>query len=177
MSDTEYLNDQCNPLDATEEFLDTQNWQYDRLSEEQLYFSLEGDKGNYKLFFIWDEAQNALQFCCEIDLCITKDRLSKVHRMLAEVNSQMWLGHFDISTDEHSGCLAPCFRYTTLIRGMEHHACSSLVQDLIKVTLKECERLHDAFYVLDKKNDIAFVDAMNSGDGMELALTETAGRC
>ena len=170
----EIADDQSNPLDAAEDLLRSQEWDFDRLSEEQLYLSVEGDKGNYKLFFMWDELQNALQFCCEIDLCMPKSRTSEMHKMLAEVNSQMWLGHFDLSPDETTGCIAPCFRYTTLVRGSDHRHCMVLIQDLIKVTLQECERLHDAFHVLDKTSNVAFLD---NSDSMELALAQTAGRC
>ena len=178
MEDTVLLDDQCNPLDAAEEFLQAQKWEFDRLSEDQLYLSIEGDRGTYKLFFMWDDQQNALQFCCEIDLCMPKSRLQEAHKMLADVNSQMWLGHFDLSTDEKSGCIAPCFRYTTLIRGMDFRSCVTLSRDLIKVTLQECERLHDAFHVLDKENsDIAFIKTIDSADSMELALAQAVGHC
>ncbi|MGB1076911.1 MAG: YbjN domain-containing protein, partial [Bdellovibrionales bacterium] len=159
MTNTAYLNEQCNPLDAAEEFLTSQKWDFDRLEEDQLYFSIEGDRGQYKLFFMWDDTQDALQFCCEIDLCMPKTRVAEVHKMLAEVNSQMWLGHFDVSTDEKSGCIAPCFRYTTLLRGMDYASCIHLAKDLIKVTLQECERIHDAFHVLDRKSSLAIVES------------------
>ncbi len=177
-TNTVLLNDQCNPLDSAEEFLDSQNWTFDRLSDEQLYLSIEGERGTYKMFFMWDELQNALQFCCEIDLCMIKERLPEAYKMLADVNSTLWLGHFDLSPDEKSGCFAPCFRYTSLVRGMQHSDCLRFIQDLIQITLQECERLHDAFYVLDKKNDISVMEStINSVESMKLALAEAVGHC
>jgi len=174
-TEQEMLDDQCNPLDSAEDFLNIQKWRFDRLSEEQLYLHVEGDRGNYKLLFMWDEMENALQLCCEIDLCMPKSRTSEMHKMLAEINSQMWLGHFDLSSDKVTECVAPCFRYNTFIRGMDHVHCHHLIKDLVKFTLQECERLHDAFQVLDKSNDQ--LSHLDSADSIELALAQTVGQC
>lgn len=176
MSHSVEIEDQCNPLDAAEDVLRAQEWAFDRLSEEQLYIGIDGDKGQYKLFFMWDELRNSLQFCCEMELCMTKDRSIEMHKMLADVNSKMWLGHFDLSPDETTGCIAPCFRYNTLIRGMDHISCTALVKDLLRMTLQECERLHDAFNVLDIHNESPSA-YMDSNDSMELVLAQAAGHC
>ncbi len=176
---TEQINNtHFNPLDAAETFIEAQKWEFDRLADDQLYLGIEGERGNYKLFLMWDETQNALQLCCEIDLCMPKTRLTEIHKMLANINSQMWLGHFDLSKDNTSECIAPCFRYTSLIREMEYMNCVHFIKDLMKVTLQECERLHDAFHVLDKTNDVSLMNStINSTETMKLALAQAEGHC
>ena len=53
-----------------------------------------------------------------------------------------------------------------------------MIQDLIKITLQECERLHDVFHVLDKESDALLKDStINSVESMKLALTEAVGHC
>lgn len=177
MTDETMINEQCNPLDAAEDFLHAQQWNFDRLSEDQLYMSIDGDRGNYKVFLMWDERQSALQLCCEIEVCMPQNRISQAHKLLADVNSDMWLGHFDLSSDNKTGCLAPCFRYTSLIRTMEYNQCISHVKDLVNVMLQECERLHNAFSSLDRDTKYDFVSNPESGEAMDLMLAQSVGQC
>ncbi len=60
--------------------------------------------------------------------------------LLATINERMWLGHFDVDSDEHT----PMFRHTTLLRGAQGASVEQL-EDLVDIALTECERFYPAF--------------------------------
>lgn len=81
-----------------------------------------------------------MQFACQFDLQVAERDRGGVHALLADINARMWLGHFDVCTDEHT----PMFRQTTLFRGSAGASVEQL-EDLVDIALFECERFYPAF--------------------------------
>ena len=165
------LEDQNNPLDSAEDFLEAQQWTFDRLSDDQLFFTVQGDRGTYRVLFVWDENQRALQYCCEMDVRIPQSNSMPTYRILSDLNSKLWLGHFDLNQDEDEDYATPCYRYTSLMYGGSHRDHVMYMRELITFSLQECERLYDVFCAV---GDSQFVHA---SEQMGLALAEAAGHC
>ncbi|MBI1208235.1 MAG: hypothetical protein GC191_13235 [Azospirillum sp.] len=129
-----------NPLDVVEEIVTANEWPFDRLSDDEMVVEIGGRWCDYRLYFVWQGEISALQFTCQFDMKIQSNRRSAVHDLLAEVNAKMWIGHFDICSDEHT----PMFRQTTLLRGSRGATIEQL-EDLVEIALSECERFYPAF--------------------------------
>lgn len=160
------FNDVSNPLDCIEDIFSAQDWHFDRINEDELTVLVTGKYGAYKMTFLWEEAYSAMQFCCEYDLTIPESTLSRVAQTMTAVNSNLWLGHFDIREESK----IPCFRHTSLLRGMNGGSGADLIEDLIDIALSECERYFPAFDMLSRDES-----AENDARTLSLALMDSAG--
>ncbi len=154
-----------NPLDNVEEVLMANNWIWDRTGEDEIIVQIAGKGCSYKLFFIWQEDMNAMQFCCQYDLQIEKSRRPVALKALSSMNEKLWMGHFDIP--DRSG--APCFRQTCLFRGISKGSSLEQIEDLVDISLAQCERFYPAFQMLSDKSFAA------NDDNLHFALMETQG--
>ena len=153
-----------NPLDSVEEILVSNNWAFNRMTDDELMVQIAGKGCDYRLFFIWQEDMNAMQFCCQYDMVIDKNNLEAASAALMKMNENLWMGHFDIPSETY----APSFRHTCLMRGMMGPSCTEYVEDLVDISLAQCERFYAVFYLL--------ANAANTDDrSLALALMDTAG--
>lgn len=160
----EIFEDVSNPLDSVEEILYANEWTFDRMTEDELTVQITGKMGEYKLLFNWQEEYSAMQFCCLLDMDIKRDAMDAAAKTMTAINSGLWLGHFDF----REGTEIPCFRHTTLFRGMTHTSGAEHIEDLVDIALSECERFYPVFDLLARG-----VPA-NDGD-MSLALMKVSG--
>jgi hypothetical protein len=129
-----------NPLDVVEEIVTANEWPFERSSDDELIVEIGGRWCDYRLFFVWQPEISAMQFSCQFDMRVPTPRRPVVTELLAEVNGRMWLGHFDVCSDENT----PMFRHTTLLRGARGASVEQL-EDLVDIALSECERYYPAF--------------------------------
>ncbi len=129
-----------NPLDILEEMVSANDWVFDRASNEEMLVEVAGRWCNYRLFFFWQDEISAMQFSCQYDMKVPQAKYAAVYELLATINERMWLGHFDVDSDEHT----PMFRHTTLLRGAQGASVEQL-EDLVDIALTECERFYPAF--------------------------------
>src|SRR5271163_4867086 len=97
-----------------EEIVSANDWAHDRASDEELVVEISGRWCEYRLYFVWQEEICAMHFSCGFDMKVTKGRRTAVYELLALANEKLWLGHFDLSTEDNS----PSFRHALLLRGV-----------------------------------------------------------
>jgi hypothetical protein len=129
-----------NPLDIVEEIVTANEWPFDRPGDDEMIVEIGGRWCDYRLYFAWQAEVSAMQFSCQFDMKVPPPCRSSVSELLAEVNSRLWLGHFDVCSTEQT----PMFRHTTLLRGAPR-ASVEQVEDLVDIALSECERFYPAF--------------------------------
>ncbi|MCB1783310.1 MAG: YbjN domain-containing protein [Alphaproteobacteria bacterium] len=164
-SDSEFYDDLPNPLDSVEEILSGNNWTYDRMDSDQLVVRVAGKSCAYRLFFIWQENMGALQYCCQYELELSKDNLAISSAVLMDINTALWLGHFEISRENFT----PSFRQTCLFKGADANAHSEKIEDLVDISLAQCERYYPVFHILSQEDGAL-------AEHLSLALMDTAGR-
>ncbi|MDE3060045.1 MAG: YbjN domain-containing protein [Pseudomonadota bacterium] len=129
-----------NPLDIAERVVMDRDWVFDRPDEAELIAEMNGVWCNYRIWFNWQEDSGGLTLCCALDSKLPKNMLAKMHTLLALVNEKLWLGHFDISSEDG----AVTFRHSLLLRdgattNAEH------LRELLDLAIEECERFYPAF--------------------------------
>jgi hypothetical protein len=129
-----------NPIDLVEEIVIANDWAHDRASEEELIAEISGRWCDYRLYFVWQEEICAMHFSCGFDMKVPKGRRHAIYELLALANEKLWLGHFDLSSEDGS----PAFRHAVLLRGVSA-ASAEQVEDLVDIALSECERFYPAF--------------------------------
>jgi hypothetical protein len=134
---------QGNPIDLVEEIVLANEWAHDRTSEEEMVAEVSGRWCDYRLFFVWQEEISAMHFSAAFDMKVPKGRRQPVYELLALINEKLWLGHFDLASDDSS----PAFRHAVLLRGAMGASVEQL-EDLVDIALTECERFYPAFQLV-----------------------------
>lgn len=158
---SETQEDIINPLDHVEDVLSGNNWVYDRTGDDRLVVMVSGRSCRYELVFIWQESMSALQFICRLDRPVHEANLAFALAALSEINSYLWMGHFEISRET----FLPAFRQTCLLRGQGGYY--DHIEDLVNISLAQCERFQAVFQVLS----LPEADTQS----LSLAMMETAG--
>lgn len=164
MSDLDIFSDVSNPLDSIEEVMASHDWSFERPNDDELMVQISGRRGTYRMTFLWQEEYSAMQFFCEFDVEIPKERYDMTSKVIRNINEGLWLGHFDVPDDSN----VPYFRHTTLFRGMTHTSGTDHIADLIEVALAECEKHYNTFNMLSCStflNDSLLTLALADTDG------------
>lgn len=129
-----------NPLDLIEEIITAHEWPFERANDDELMAQIPGKWCDYRLYFAWSGDMSALHFSCALDLKIPTHRRGAINELLALTNERLWLGHFDLSSEDGQ----PTFRHAVPLRGARGATVEQL-EDLVDVALHECERFYPAF--------------------------------
>lgn len=152
-----------NPLDLAEQLIMDRDWLFDRPVEEELVAEVAGSWCHFRIWFTWQPELGAVIFSCAYDHKIPEKQREKIFPLLARVNEKMWLGHFDIGSED--GMVM--FRHALLLRGGQT-ATAEQMEDLIDIALSECNRFYPAFQsVLWGGNTI--------DEALKIALLDTVG--
>ncbi|HUN49544.1 MAG TPA: YbjN domain-containing protein [Candidatus Sulfotelmatobacter sp.] len=152
-----------NPLDLIEQIVTEHEWPFDRQGDDELTVGIGGKWCDYQLWFSWREEVGALHFSCAFDMKVPETRRRDLHTLLVLLNEKLWIGHFDLWTDE--GLLV--FRQALLLRGGLGPT-SEQIEDLVEIGLSECERFYPAF-------QFAVWGGKNPKEAIEAAMLETVG--
>jgi len=151
------------PLDKVEQLAASQDWPFDRSGDDEISLSVSGKWADYNVSFTWRDDLQGLHLACTFDMKVPDQRRNEVARLVARVNEHLWLGHFDLWTDE--GVLL--FRYGLLLAGgarLTDGQCDAM----LKLGLETSERYFPSFQYVVWAGKTAEA-------AMEAALFETAG--
>lgn len=151
-----------NPIDVLESIATSQNWPFDRSAEDELSLTVTGSWCDYDLSFTWRDDLNGLHLACAFDLKIKGGKLNDVHDLLARINEQMWLGHFDIWKDEG----VVLFRHGLLLGTGD--ASPEQCEMLLSLAIEACERYYPAF-------QFVLWAGQSAEDAMAACMFETHG--
>ena len=85
-----------NPLDVVEHMAAGNNWPFERAGEDEIAIVVTGRWTNYQVSFTWMGEIEALHLACAFDMRVPELRLSEVQQLIALINEQLWIGHFDV---------------------------------------------------------------------------------
>jgi hypothetical protein len=152
---------ETNPLDLVELVIMDREWVFDRPDEGALIAEVHGAMCVYRIWFTWQEDSGGLAFACAFESKLPKSALSRVHSLLAMVNEKLWLGHFDISSED----LSVTFRHSLLLRGGVSTTAEHL-QELLDCAIEECDRFYPALQSV-------VWGGRSAAEAMQIALFET----
>ncbi|HSI40603.1 MAG TPA: YbjN domain-containing protein [Xanthobacteraceae bacterium] len=152
----------ANPLDLVERMAALNEWSFERSADDEITLSLEGRWTNCHVSFQWMDEIEALHIACAFDLKVPDKRRNEVLRLLALINEQMWIGHFDLWSKEG----VVMFRHALLLAGSE--ATDRQCEVLLESAVEAVERFFPAFQFVVWAGKPA-------REAMAAALFETAG--
>jgi len=141
MSLTAYADEpRINPLDVVERLATGNDWSFERAGEDEITIMVTGKWTDYQLSYTWMADIEALHLACAFDLKVPERRRSEVQQLIALVNEQLWIGHFDLWTQD--GMVM--FRHALVLAGGVE-ATSQQCQALLSSALEACEGYFPAY--------------------------------
>lgn len=129
----------ANPVDLIEHVAAAEDWACERTSDDELTLSVAGSWTDYHISLNWRDDLESLHLACAFDFKVPENRACEVYKLVAQINEQLWLGHFDIWPAE--GLIM--FRHGLLLNGAL--ATPRQCEALMKSALEACERYYQAF--------------------------------
>ena len=131
---------QSNPVDMIEFVAANNDWSFERSGEDEVAMTVEGKWTEYHVSFSWMEEFEALHLACAFDMKIPQARLAEVQRLIAAINEQLWVGHFDLWT--HTGMIM--HRQALVLPG-GLTASAGQCEAMLVGAVHGCERYYPAF--------------------------------
>ena len=154
-------NEDAAPVEMMAAVFEAHGWPCEFVNDDEICGEIPGSWTTYQVRCVWRAEDRVLQLLCLPEVRVADHKQRAAHELLALINEQLWLGHFDIWSQ--GGVLV--FRHALLLAddGMLGLATA---QAAIDNAVAECDRFYPAFqFVLwgDKGArealDAALVDA------------------
>lgn len=155
--------DDAAPLDMLAALFAARGWSFEEVSDEEMTGQVQGSWTNYQLRAIWRPLDKVLQLLCLPDVRIGQTHLPIAYELLALVNEQMWLGHFDIWSQGNM----LVYRHGMLL-GDEGLLSLTQAQALVEGALEECDRFYPAF-------QFVLWGDRSAREALDCALVDAAG--
>lgn len=150
-------------LDLIESVLIERDLPYDMPTDEEVVCEWVGSWCNYRMWFTWQEDAGVLLFSSAFDTRVTPNLHGRVRQLLSLANEKLWLGYFDLNSDDHY----ISFRYSLLKRG-GNSINEETIREIMDIAFRECERLYPAVQSL-------VWGGKTPEEALHLAMFETLG--
>jgi hypothetical protein len=153
-----------NPVDVIEHIAALEDWIFERSCDDEITVSSNGHWCDYHVSFSWMEDVEAIHLACAFDLKVNDMRRADVTRLIAMINEQLWLGHFDLWSKEG----VVMYRHALLLPdGMAPTA--RQIEGMLAAAIETCERYYQAF-------QFVVWAGKSPQEALDTALFETVGQ-
>ncbi|MFN3959401.1 MAG: YbjN domain-containing protein [Parvularculaceae bacterium] len=90
------------PLEALEAVADDLALSVERVDDDELHVAMPGLWRDAGFWFTWRAELSTLQMGAPLDLKAPKGRINEVARLVAMINERLWIGHFDLWSEDNS---------------------------------------------------------------------------
>jgi hypothetical protein len=153
-----------NPLTVVEDLASNNNLSFERSGEDEVTIVSKGDWTDYQLSFTWMGEIEALHLACAFDMKVPHARRGEVQRLIALINEQLWVGHFDIWT--HTGMIM--YRQALVLPG-GISASTAQCETMLVGAIHACERYYPAF-------QFVIWAGKQAAEAMNAAMFDTEGQ-
>lgn len=162
-TDFEIDEPKANPIDLIENLVSTQGWPYERNADDELSICVAGKWCDHHLSFTFRADIEALHIASTFDFKTPGDRRHDLYALLGMINERLWLGHFDLSSDDGT----VVYRHGMLLQGgagLTTQQCDGLLH----VAVECAEKYYPAFQFL-------IWGGKSARDAMDSSMFDCAG--
>ena len=158
------LTDDIHPIDIVETLAAHHEWEFDRLTNDQIAMSVEGLWRTYSITLAWSSQDETLRLICTFEMDPPTERLPALYDLLNRCNDQVWTGAYSFWEDQK----LMVWRYGLLLSG-EQIASPEQIDDMIASAIMSSERYYSAFQLVAWSNS-------TPKDALKVAIAEAYGR-
>lgn len=152
------------PVDVVEQLAANNDWSFDREDEDEISISVTGRWADYHVAFTWLSDLETLHVSCAFDLRAPERLRGEIAALIASINEQLWVGHFDIWPKEG----VVMHRHGLMLVGGAQPSgeqCAALLNN----ALATCERYYQSF-------QFVLWAGKGAKEALEAATFETKGQ-
>ena len=151
------------PLDILEKAVEDNGWPFERSGRDEINLSVAGRWCDYHFCFTWRDDLQSLQVSVSFDMRVSKERRSEIADLLMSINSQLWLGHFDLWADDG----VVLFRHVLIFP--DSTVSAAQCEALLQLAIEACEHYYPAF-------QFVLWGGKTAREAMAAAVLEVAGQ-
>ena len=152
------------PVDVVERLASLKDWSFDRNDADEISIGVAGVWAEYNVAFTWLSQCEALHLACAFDLKARERRRGELAQLVARINEQLWIGHFDVWSKDG----VVMFRHAMLLAGGAQPN-DAQCEAILSNALEACERYYQSF-------QFVVWGGKNTAEALEGALFETRGQ-
>jgi len=158
------LNDDLHPIDIVENLAAQHDWEFDRVTDDQIAMAVEGQWRTYALTLAWSAQDETLRLICTFEMEPPTDKMAALYEVLNRCNDLVWTGAFTYWAEQK----LMVFRYGLCLAGGQMVA-SEQIDRLISGAITASERFYPAFQL------VSWADK-TPAEAMKVAIAEAYGR-
>ncbi len=151
------------PVDIIEHIASINDWVFERRESDEISISVRGGWSDYHVTFNWMEHMESLHVASAFDLKVPEARSGEVRKLIAMINGQMWIGHFDIWNGEG----VVLFRNSHLLSGGAEVS-PQQCETLLRSATEACDHYYQAF-------QFVVWAGKSASEALDYVLFETSG--
>jgi hypothetical protein len=160
----QFLSDDAHPIDIVESLAEHNDWQFDRVGDDQIAMAVEGQWRTYSITLAWSPHDETLRMVCTFEMDPPSEKMPALFEALNEVNDQCWTGAFTYWREQK----LMVYRYGLLMSGGQE-ASPEQIGAIITEAVRNAERYYPAFQL------VVWGDR-TPRDAMQVAIAEAYGR-
>lgn len=152
------------PIDIVETLAEHHDWEFDRVTDDQIAMAVEGQWRTYSLTLAWSPQDETLRLICTFEMEPPEHRMDALHDVLNRVNDLVWNGAFTYWAEQR----LMVWRYGLMLAGGQY-AGPEQIDRMIASAVMAAERFYPAFQLA------AWADK-TPAEAMQVAIAEAYGR-
>jgi hypothetical protein len=139
----QYLEDDIHPIDIVENIANFHEWDFDRISDEQIAMAVEGQWRTYSITLAWSAYDETLRLICTFEMDPADEKMGDFYNLLNDINDQCWAGCFTYWREEK----LMVYRYGLVLSGGQV-AAPEQIDTMITAAVMSAERYYPAMQLL-----------------------------
>ncbi|SFS65691.1 hypothetical protein SAMN04488040_1326 [Sulfitobacter marinus] len=135
----QYLDDEIHPIDIVENLAAFNDWDFDRISDEQIAMAVEGQWRTYSITLAWSAYDETLRLICSFEMDPPAEKLPELYHLLNDMNDQCWAGAFTYWSEQKT----MIYRYGLVLSG-GREASAEQIDTMIGAAVLSAERYYPA---------------------------------
>ena len=152
------------PIDIVETLAEHHDWEFDRVTDDQIAMAVEGQWRTYSITLAWSGYDETLRLICTFEMDPPEDKLANLYEVLNRTNDMVWSGAFTWWREQK----LMVWRYGLVLTGGQM-ASPEQIDRLIGQAVSASERFYPAFQLVSWGDD-------SPEKAMQVAIAEAYGR-
>ncbi len=164
LSEDFLLSEDLHPIDIVETLAESHDWDFDRVTDDQIAMAVEGQWRTYSVTLAWSAQDETLRLISTFEMDPPGEKLPALYELINRANDMVWTGAFTFWAEQR----LMVWRYGLVLAGGQI-ASAEQIDRLLTQAVMASERFYPAFQLVAWGSD-------SPERALDVALTEAYGR-
>ncbi|HQY44193.1 MAG TPA: YbjN domain-containing protein [Paracoccaceae bacterium] len=164
LSESYLSSEDLHPIDIVETLAESHDWDFDRVTDDQIAMAVEGQWRTYSVTLAWSAHDETLRLISTFEMDPPAEKLPALYELLNRANDMVWSGAFTFWAEQR----LMVWRYGLVLAGNQI-ATPEQIDRLISQAVTAAERFYPAFQLVAWGDD-------SPERALDVALTDAYGR-